>query len=430
MTPHLSRVIPHKPTPKQAAFLLLNQREAFYGGAARGGKSDALLMGAAQYVDIPGYSALLLRRTSPQLTRADGLIPRSHAWFGQFGKWNEKKLTWTFPTSGAPATIEFGHMQYDYDKFNYQGSEYHFIGFDELTHFLLSQYTYMFSRLSQPADLTNPLSRIPLRIRSTGNPGGVGHAWVFRRFTNPKRSEIEKNLRPFVPAVLTDNPHINQEDYRKTLQELDAVTRRQLEKGDWTVRQEGSLFNRDWFGNALLHRPHDIVRRVRAWDLAHSKPTEQNPDPDWTVGFEYARDKNKRFFVLDIVRFRDTAAGVEKRIKETAERDGQGVRIRMEQEPAAGKSIVDRYAREVLAGYDFKGVRPRPAEPVLCYNAVTSASENGLVSVLESNWNESFFEELELITAEVNDGIHDDQAKAWAIAHDALCFENTEADVY
>jgi len=80
--PSLVRYCPHLPTVSlpQLGFLSLLSREAFYGGAAGGGKSDALLMAALMFVDRPGYAALLLRRTYPQLSKADGLIPRSQEW--------------------------------------------------------------------------------------------------------------------------------------------------------------------------------------------------------------------------------------------------------------------------------------------------------------------------------------------------------------
>ena len=55
--------IPIIPEPPQAEFLLAPDREVFYGGAAGGGKSAAMLAGGLQYVDTPGYAALLLRRT-------------------------------------------------------------------------------------------------------------------------------------------------------------------------------------------------------------------------------------------------------------------------------------------------------------------------------------------------------------------------------
>ena len=37
LTPKMTKYIPHTPTPKQAAFMLLDCKEAFYGGAAGGG---------------------------------------------------------------------------------------------------------------------------------------------------------------------------------------------------------------------------------------------------------------------------------------------------------------------------------------------------------------------------------------------------------
>ena len=69
---------PHKPTPRQEAFLGLACREALYGGAAGGGKSDALLMAALEYVHVPTYSALILRRTFADLNKP-GLAPALRA---------------------------------------------------------------------------------------------------------------------------------------------------------------------------------------------------------------------------------------------------------------------------------------------------------------------------------------------------------------
>ena len=56
--PPLERFCPHQPWEKQRVFLDLPNKEAFYGGAAAGGKSEALLMAALQFVHVPGYAAL------------------------------------------------------------------------------------------------------------------------------------------------------------------------------------------------------------------------------------------------------------------------------------------------------------------------------------------------------------------------------------
>jgi len=76
----MTEYIPQAPTVKQAAFLLLPVIEAFYGGQPGGGKSSALLMAALQYVDVPGYSALLLRRTYADLALAGALMDRARSW--------------------------------------------------------------------------------------------------------------------------------------------------------------------------------------------------------------------------------------------------------------------------------------------------------------------------------------------------------------
>jgi len=90
--------IPHTPTPKQQQFLDCGAREAFYGGAAGGGKSDALLMAALAYVDHPGYAAIIFRRSFSDLSLPGALMDRSHDWLGATGAvWNAHEHAWSFP---------------------------------------------------------------------------------------------------------------------------------------------------------------------------------------------------------------------------------------------------------------------------------------------------------------------------------------------
>ena len=72
--------MPHEATPKQRLFLLLPNKEAFYGGAAGGGKSDALLLGALQYVDVPSFSAIIFRKTVEDAFRRDAIGDRLRSW--------------------------------------------------------------------------------------------------------------------------------------------------------------------------------------------------------------------------------------------------------------------------------------------------------------------------------------------------------------
>ena len=234
---------PHEPTDRQRLFLKLPHSEAFYGGAAGGGKSDALLMAALQYADVPGYSALILRRTYQDLSKPGALMDRSRAWLaGSGARWNEQKKQWRFPSG---AVVAFGYLENDADRYQFQGAEYQGIFFDELTQFNESSYTYLFSRLRRLAN-----TNVPIRMRSASNPGGIGAEWVQQRFIpddwTPEQGRelavIEKNGRAFVPAKLVDNPHLDQESYERSLHELDEVTRAQLLDGDWQVRERGNIY--------------------------------------------------------------------------------------------------------------------------------------------------------------------------------------------
>ena len=215
--------LPHSPWPKQQQFLSLTQQEAFYGGAAGGGKSDALLMafiGACS--DHPGYAALILRKTFRDLNQPGAIMSRAKEWLaGTDAKWNSQDKRFTFPNG---STLTFGYLEGDDDVYQYQSAEFQGIGFDELTQFKKFQYTYMFSRLRRPIG-----SGYPLMVRSASNPGGIGHDWVFNRFVVNFDAD-----RPFVPATLIDNPAVDADEYVKSLSELTEASRRQLMDGDWS----------------------------------------------------------------------------------------------------------------------------------------------------------------------------------------------------
>lgn len=225
-------------TPKQAELLGDESREILYGGAAGGGKSVGMLLAAAQYVTEARYAALILRRTFKQLAKSDSILALAKDWWlaDRRVRYNGDTYTFTFP---AGAVVEFGHMDSEDAKHNYQGGAYRFVGYDELTQFTEPMYTYLFSRQRREAG-----SAVPLRMRATSNPGGVGHDWVKRRFIAP---ETRDPRATFIPARLADNPNIDRDSYVESLSYLDPLTRAQLLAGDWDA-VAGGRFKADWFG--------------------------------------------------------------------------------------------------------------------------------------------------------------------------------------
>lgn len=388
--------IPHTPTKMQAWFLALLEREILYGGSAGGGKTDALLMAALQYVHVSDYAAIIFRRSFTDLELADALVPRSKAWLTGKAKWRGDQFQWAFPSG---ATLSFGYMSSENDKYRYQGAQFQFIGFDELTHFSESQYRYLFSRLRRLKE-----SYVPLRMRGASNPGGIGHEWVKQRFI----TEGKKEGRIFVPASFYDNPHL-EEDYVENLLQLDPVTRAQLLYGDWTAREAGSKFKREWF--AYIDRPPMGMTGCRYWDLAATAPKE-GADPDYTVGVLLGV-LGGVYYVCDVVRFRDTPAVVEKRIKQTAvvDRDRpefRDVEIGIEEERgSSGILLADHYSRNVLRGFNFRSSKTSGDKEVRA-NPVSAAAEMGNIAIVKGPWLTAFLDEIEAFPQ----GSHDDQVDA------------------
>ena len=246
-------------TKKQKKFIDATESEVLFGGAAGGGKSygqivDALLF-ALRY---PGSKQLILRRTFAELDKS--LIRTSLSLY--------PKEIYTFNSSSHVgkfkngSILDFGYCATENDVYQYQSAEYDVIRFDELTHFTEAQYVYLISRV-------RGANSFPKQIKSSTNPGGVGHGWVKARFVDPAPrgtvfSGDGEMKRIFIPSMLDDNSFLTSSDpnYKKRLLALPERERRALLDGDWNIF-EGQYFTE--FSDKNVIPPFEIPSHWRKY---------------------------------------------------------------------------------------------------------------------------------------------------------------------
>lgn len=269
-----------------------SEYEVLYGGAAGGGKSDAMVIEALRQVDNPNYKGIIFRKTYPQLRE---LILKSLRYYTNAypqAQYNSTDHCWKFPSG---ARIYFGSMPHADSHLNYQGLSYAFIGFDELTHFTQEEYEYLISRNRADGE------GLRVYIRSTANPGGIGHGWVKERFIDGKTPDkayiykshvFDKNgktievsrSRCFVPSSVFDNEALlkNDPNYLANLGLLPEAQKKALLYGDWDSFS-GQVFT-EWRNNPDGYKSRinthviepfkipDGWTRYRSFDFGYAKP--------------------------------------------------------------------------------------------------------------------------------------------------------------
>ena len=226
-------------TAKQRRFIEADEGEVLFGGAAGGGKSFGQMVDALLFaLKYPGSKQLVLRRTFAELDKS--LIRTGLALFPrELYSFNSSTHTGKFKNGSC---IDFGYCATENDVYQYQSAEYDVIRFDELTHFTEAQYVYLISRV-------RGANSFPKQIKSSTNPGGVGHSWVKARFVSPSPPDRgflgEDGMRRiFIPSRLDDNCFLSRADpdYKKRLMALPERERRALLYGEWDIF-EGQYFS-------------------------------------------------------------------------------------------------------------------------------------------------------------------------------------------
>ncbi len=372
---------------KQHLFLLLDDvLEILYGGAGGGGKTIALLLCALQYVDVPGYSALILRRTFKELSKAGAIMDRAQEiLMGTDAEWSGQEKCFYFPTGpgNKPSRLQFGYLESEVDKYQYQSAEFHTIIFEELTEFLESQYTFLFSRLRRSGNID-----VPLRMRAASNPGGVGHEWVKARF--PVCRSPGPNDPIFIPAKLADNPSIDQESYLRSLSYMLPVDRARIRDGNWDVTEGGKVIHRDWFANHFIDaRPRDTAMMIRFWDLAISKDRTNKR----TAGVKMGRTYGNMYFVEHAVADWWNVGERDNMIKTFAETDGKRVKIGIEEEPGSGGIAQNNAIVKMLHGWPAESMKVT-GDKLVRAGPFASQCEAGNVKLVRGDWVQAYLSEL------------------------------------
>jgi predicted phage terminase large subunit-like protein len=154
--------------------------------------------------------------------------------------------------------------------------------------------------------------------------------------------------------------------------------------GQSPVPMGGAMFEVDKLVIAPRAPSRDRFKRgklIRFWDKAATHEAGA-----WTVGVLIGEDIDGNIWILDVIRFRKGVTERERIIRQTAEIDGRGVWIGLEQEPGSG-------GKESAQGWVVKLDRPTGDKAIRAEPFAAQVGA-GTVYIVTANWNVSYIDEL------------------------------------
>ena len=427
-----------RPQPTQETFLSSPADIAIFGGSAGGGKSYAVLMEPLRHMHNKNFGAVFFRRESTQITNEGGLWDTVLTIYPALGAETRSHPS-PLVAFKSGARISFKHLNQENTVYSYQGAQIPLIVFDELTDFTKKQFFYMLSR-------NRSTCGVKPYVRATTNPDPDSWVadfiswWIDQDsgYAIPERSgvirwfyviddnyvwgdskeelmdeygeqmTVEGSIVPpksvtFIISSVHDNKELLKKDpgYLTNLMSLDRVERARLLEGNWKIRASiGEVFKKHWF--EIVDELPGITAECRAWDLAASEPTAQNPDPDYTVGLKGVKGIDNCFYIVDRYKDRVTPAKVDNAVRQNAEKDGVNCLVRLPQDPGqAGKSQAAAMAR-LLQGCSFE-IKTVTGDKVTRAKPASSQAEQGMIKLLRGDWNDDFLRMLEAFPSTAHD---------------------------
>ncbi len=339
------------------------------------------------------------------------------------------RLKWIFPSG---ARISFMHLERDEELFKWQGTQIVLLEFDELTHFTEHMFFYMLSRCRSGCGVTP-------YVRATCNPDA--DSWVAKfiewwinpntgypilersgalRYMLRENEEIQWGDTPeelwerfelktteqrhriksvtFIASRLEDNKILMARDpsYLSNLLAQSVVERERLLYGNWKIKPAAGLFFKRSQVIMVETIPNDVIRWVRAWDLA-ATTQDENGDAAFSAGILMGKRKCGRYVIVNVINVREKAADIRKLVRNVAlidRKNFKNVCIRLPQDPGqAGKAQAESYVK-YLSGFTVKAVRETGSKTARA-EPMAAQWQAGNFDVLTAEWNDTYFSQLE-----------------------------------
>ena len=358
----------------------------------------------------------------------------------------EQAMEMEFRETGG-GTLKFDHLELESTaETNHQGTQYSFVGFDELTQFTFTQFLYLIGRMRSESEVSsfslctcNPDSDswvvkfvLPY-LNEEGDPSDemcgkvmyfvidndepimahsaqelkdkYPHLTTQENINTGEIIQVEPKSIVFIGGTIFDNPALIRlnPNYLASLKAQTAINRARLLDGNWFVREQAaSYFQREWLNKIDYKDVPKNLKYVRAWDKAASIPSEKYKYPDYTTSTKMAKDTDGNIYIFgdydyDAIdekskiygRFRRLPGQRDNLILQQSKIDGDDVTVILPKDPSGAGIIeyTESAKKLIVEGFVVKP-DPTPSNKgkLQRYMPFSSACQNGFVYIVEDSF--------------------------------------------